>query len=544
MVVVAGQADAGDARPGQGLAPHRGVDLLVPDQHHLLVARVRLDDVGPAVDLLGCIAGEALAGLVQQAGQVVVLELVGDGLETLHPAGLLRERPGLGVIVAHGLGDLGEVPHLLRRHDRGEAGGDLRVHRWENPVVHREAVVAEHPGDVVVERGDAVVVERGRGRAEHRHVVRLLIERLAVADELSADVAQGILGSASLELVDGDDIGEVEHVDLLQLRRGTELRRHHVHRAVDERDDAGVALADARGLDDDEVEAGGLQHSDDVIEVVRVLVAAAGGQRPEVDAVAVQGIHPDAVTEQRAATLASRRVDGEHGDAELVLLVGAEPADELVGERALAGAAGAGDAEQRDVRRLGRVADGLAERVVEPARLRAGDGPGDRVAVSGQHRFGICWGEVPQVVVASLDDLIDHPRETETLTVLGREDGDPGLPQPGDLLRHDHAATTAEDLDVIGTLLAQRLDEVLEELDVPALVGAHCHALDVLLQGCGDDLADRAVVPEVDDLRALRLQDAPHDVDARVVPVEQRGRRDEANGMLRLIHRTYDSRTS
>jgi hypothetical protein len=76
---------------------------------------------------------------------------------------------------------------------------------------------------VLVQSGDAVVVERRGGRAEHRHVLRLLPERLTVAHQLAADVTQGVLRAAALELVDRDDVGEVEHVDLLQLRRRAEL---------------------------------------------------------------------------------------------------------------------------------------------------------------------------------------------------------------------------------------------------------------------------------------------------------------------------------
>jgi hypothetical protein len=62
-----------------------------------------------------------------------------------------------------------------------------------------------------------------------------------------------------------------------------------------------------------------------------------------------------------------------------------------------------------------------------------------------------------------------------------------------------------------------------------ALVAADRDALHVFLQRRGDDLVDRAVVPEVDDLGAHALQDAPHDVDGRVVAVEQAGRGDEAH---------------
>ena len=81
------------------------------------------------------------------------------------------------------------------------------------------------------------------------------LERDAVAAPLLAHVAQRVLGAALLELVERDQVGEVEHVDLLELARRAVLARHHVHRHVDEVDDLGVALADAGRLDDDQVEA-------------------------------------------------------------------------------------------------------------------------------------------------------------------------------------------------------------------------------------------------------------------------------------------------
>jgi hypothetical protein len=70
---------------------------------------------------------------------------------------------------------------------------------------------------VLVERGDPLVVEGRGGRAEHRHVLPGGTELLAVAHELAPHVAPGVLGAAPLELVDRDGVGEVEHVDLLEL---------------------------------------------------------------------------------------------------------------------------------------------------------------------------------------------------------------------------------------------------------------------------------------------------------------------------------------
>ena len=68
-----------------------------------------------------------------------------------------------------------------------------------------------------------------------------------------------------------------------------------------------------------------------------------------------------------------------------------------------------------------------------------------------------------------------------------------------------------------------------------ALVGADRHPLDVLLDRRPDHLVDRAVVAEVDDLGPLGLEQAPHDVDGGVVPVEQAGRGHEPDRMDRSV---------
>ena len=130
--------------------------------------------------------------------------------------------------------------------------------------------------------------------------------------------------------------------------------------------------------------------------------------------------------------------------------------------------------------------------------------------------------------VALADHEVDHAGEAEGLAVGGAEDArDAVLVQRGDLLGDDHAAAAAVDLDVARAALAQQVDEVVEVLDVAALVRRDRDALHVFRDRRGHDLVDRAVVPEVDDLGALALQDPPHDVDRGVVAVEQAGGGDE-----------------
>ena len=276
-----------------------------------------------------------------------------------------------------------------------------------------------------------------------------------------------------------------------------------------------------------------LTRVDHVGEVLGHLVRAAGGQGAEEDPVAVEGVRADPVAEQRAAALAAGRVDRDDGDPQLVLLVDAEAADQLVGEAGLARAAGAGDAEHR--RRCARPRPrGCGSSIVlgQPPGLGAGDRPGHREPVAGQHRLDVGLALLPGVEVAVGDHGVDHADQAHPLAVLGGEDRHPGLAQPRDLRGHDHAAAAADDPDVVGAGLAQRLHEVLEVLHVAALVRRDRDALDVLLERRVDDLLHRAVVPEVDDLAALALEDPPHDVDRRVVAVEQARGGDEADGVL------------
>ena len=130
----------------------------------------------------------------------------------------------------------------------------------------RPAVEAELLRDRVIERRDAVVVEARRDGAEHRHVLGRRAKRLAVSLDLLAHVAQRILRAAPVELVDRHEIGEVQHVDFLELARGAELRRHHIEGRIDVRHDGGVALPDASRLDDDEAVAMRLARDDGVAE--------------------------------------------------------------------------------------------------------------------------------------------------------------------------------------------------------------------------------------------------------------------------------------
>ena len=98
-----------------------------------------------------------------------------------------------------------------------------------------------------------------------------------------------------------------------------------------------------------------------------------------------------------------------------------------------------------------------------------------------------------------------------------------------DLGGDDHATAAAEDFDVPTPALAQQIDRVLEEFDVPALIRADGDAVRILLHGRRNDLVHGAVVSEMNDFHPACLEHAADDVDRSVMAVEQRSRCDEAH---------------
>ena len=172
------------------------------------------------------------------------------------------------------------------------------------------------------------------------------------------------------------------------------------------------------------------------------------------------------------------------------------------------------------------------------AGLERGDGPGQDAlaAVPAAQRRQVGPVDGREVDVGLGDDRVDHRRQPETLAVVGREDaGDAVGVQLLDLVGHDHAPAAAVDPHVGPPLGPQAVEQVTEVLDVAALVGADRHGLHVLLHRSPHDLVDRPVVPEVDHLGALALEDPPHDVDRGVVAVEQAGRGHHAHRVDRHV---------
>ena len=128
--------------------------------------------------------------------------------------------------------------------------------------------------------------------------------------------------------------------------------------------------------------------------------------------------------------------------------------------------------------------------------------------------------------------------EAELLAVGGREDARHAAPvELLDLLGHDHPAPPAVDAHVAAPPGAQAVEQVGEVLHVAALVGADGHGLNVFGHHGGGHLVDRTVVAEVDDLGPLTLEEPAHDVDGRVVAVEEGGRGHHPHRVHRAVER-------
>ena len=74
----------------------------------------------------------------------------------------------------------------------------------------------------------ASLVASDRGSVLQRALVLAHVGEDALAQRRERPVAQRVTGAAALELVERHHVGEVAHVDLLQLGGGAELGRHHV----------------------------------------------------------------------------------------------------------------------------------------------------------------------------------------------------------------------------------------------------------------------------------------------------------------------------
>jgi hypothetical protein len=168
---------------------------------------------------------------------------------------------------------------------------------------------------------------------------------------LLANVAQRVCRPTPITFVQHDEIGEINHVDLFELRGRTVFRRHHVQRAIDLIDDLGVALANARSLEKNEVKAGGAKDQKSVSDGCgEGKVGATRRHRAHENRLAADGIHSDPIAEERAAAAPPRRIDQQERNSE-VGGIASQASDEFIDDARFARAAGTREADHGRPRR-------------------------------------------------------------------------------------------------------------------------------------------------------------------------------------------------
>ena len=295
------------------------MDLLVPDLDDVLVPGVGLLHIRPLrqqLARLGLQLRLALACQVQHRFHgplppgLVDLKHGGRGLELLHFARQLRLRQRTALVPAHDLRDIGQVADAGAR-DNGRlmcavTGGHLR----QTPRSHPQPQLSQARQQGLVQGRHPVIVEAAGHGAEHRHVFRACRPSLTVALDLLGHIAKCVGRALAVELVDGHERSEIQHVDLLELAGGTELRRHDVHRHIHQRHDGSIALPDAGGFHDDELKACGLAGGDHVGQGLADLAAEIPGRQaahehPRPSLPGANGVHANTVPQQGPAALAA-----------------------------------------------------------------------------------------------------------------------------------------------------------------------------------------------------------------------------------------------
>ena len=302
------------AREGLGVVHNR--DHAAPHLIGLLGGLVPLPLRGPGGEGLAQLRGQRVEGgtpsrLEAAPGVSVLAELRECAPEGVRDPGPLRQDLRLLPVAAHQLGDLGEVaPPGGRNQCRIDGLGGPAL----PAILGRPEPLAGSLGQLAAqgleEPGGAWVVPLAGDGREDRDLVGRRLRRVVVPRPLLADVPECVLRPVAVELVEHHAVCEIEHVDLLELGRRPELRRHHVEGVIDEVDDLRVALTDPRRLDEDQVEAGRLEDRDRVAHGHRECeMRLTRRHRADEDTPVADRVEADAVAEQGTAGPAPGGID-------------------------------------------------------------------------------------------------------------------------------------------------------------------------------------------------------------------------------------------
>ena len=308
----------GNHRTRQGF--QRGVHpyLFSPDGVAHLLLPVGVTKPGPFLDeLLGFTAQTAPVSIVHfihlAAGNRITVRFRKDCLP-----GVLKRVTGLGggcfflrpvMITLDSVRYLRQVGAVLPVKP-GEILVSLRGQQCEGLFVHRK--INSRFGDagenVGEKRVDTLVVElagiggvHGDIELEQRPLLAGIDLDPPVLDPVEDHLSKSIFRPGFIALVDDDGIGQIQHVDLVQLGRGPILAGHDVDGVVADFRHAGGTLPDTAGLHDDDVESGGLEHVYRIRKRrAELRIALAGGKAPHVDPLVTQTVHANPVPQERS----------------------------------------------------------------------------------------------------------------------------------------------------------------------------------------------------------------------------------------------------
>ena len=133
-------------------------------------------------------------------------------------------------------------------------------------------------------------------------------------------------------------------------------------------------------------------------------------------------------------------------------------------------------------------------------------------------------------LAATAQQIVDHALQAQRAAIVGAVEAGytVGL-QLLDFAGQNSAAAATEDFDVARAAFVEQVVHVFEKFDVATLIAGDGDALHVFLNGTVHDFGHRPVVAQMNDFSPRRLQQPPHKVDGRIVPVEERRRRNEPN---------------
>src|SRR4029079_11537821 len=89
-------------------------------------------------------------------------------------------------------------------------------------------------------------------------------------------------------------------------------------------------------------------------------------------------------------------------------------------------------------------------------------------------------------------------------------------------LRQDRSTTTTKYLYVTASIFIEKVFHVFEKLYMPALVTGNSNALDIFFNGRFNNFPYTPVVAKVNDLGALTLKYATHNINGSIMSIEKR----------------------